>query len=363
MPWNTPTLRQVRSLVRDAVHGQLAGSDATIPNSVLRVLGDAQAALCFLTLEYVDWLSLQLLPDTAETEWLDRHGDIWLVNSDGTVGRKQATVATGTIIITGSQPGTVLPVGTLLGTSVVTATYQTTQVVTLGTGPTEVAAQALNAGITGNLQPEDNLSILNPPIGIDQTATVLLMDGGADIETDDELRRRILYRIQNPPMGGSADDYVNWTLSYPGVTRAWSYPLEMGIGTVTVRFMMDDLRADNNGFPLPQDVDNVAAYLDTVRPVAVEDFFVEAPMPYPINLRIINLNSDDPSTRENITQSLKNAFFQKSKPGQTWYRAWSDEAIINAIGVVSYDLTASDTVMPDAGHMPVLGDIAYGYSN
>ena len=96
MPWSTPTLRDVRSLVRDAVNASLPGADANVPNSVLRVLSDNQGALCHLTLQYVDWLSLQLLPDTAETEWLDRHGDIWLVNADGSTGRKMATLASGT---------------------------------------------------------------------------------------------------------------------------------------------------------------------------------------------------------------------------------------------------------------------------
>ena len=98
MPWSTPTLTEVRSLVRDQIHGSLPGSDATVPNSVLRVLGDAQSALCFLTLEYIDWLALQLMPDTSETVWLDRHAQIWLVNADGTVGRKQATLADGKVI-------------------------------------------------------------------------------------------------------------------------------------------------------------------------------------------------------------------------------------------------------------------------
>jgi len=109
----------------------------------------------------------------------------------------------------------------------------------------------------------------------------------------------------------------------------------------------------------------VQGYLDQQRPVAVKDFFVEAPIPYPINLLILNLNSDDPETRGNITTSLQDQFMQRSQPGQTWYRAWSDEGIIGAVGVVSYALgnNASDTVMPDNGHTPVLGDIQYGYSS
>src|SRR5215510_5184895 len=140
MPWNTPPLSQVRSLVRDAIHGALPGSDATIPNSVLRVTADAQGALCFLTLQYLDWLALQLMPDTAEQEWLDRHGNIWLTNADGSTGRKLGTLASGSVTATGVA-GTVLPQYSLLGVGFA-GSYQTTEEVTLGSGPTQVPTQA-----------------------------------------------------------------------------------------------------------------------------------------------------------------------------------------------------------------------------
>ena len=52
MPWYTPTLSQVRGFVRDNVRAKLPGSDATVPNSVLRVLSDVMGALCHLTLQY-----------------------------------------------------------------------------------------------------------------------------------------------------------------------------------------------------------------------------------------------------------------------------------------------------------------------
>src|SRR6516164_6665927 len=191
MPWTTPTLREVRSLVRDSIHGSLPGSDATVPNSVLRVVSDSQGALCFLTLEYVDWLALQLLPDTAETEWLDRHGNIWLVNADGTTGRKQATLASGFVAATGFS-NSIIPAGSLLGQGGPSAGYQTTSMVILGIGPTQVPVVALTAGIIGNLAEESMLAFISPPPGVDQTVTVISVDGGTDVETDDELRARIL---------------------------------------------------------------------------------------------------------------------------------------------------------------------------
>jgi uncharacterized phage protein gp47/JayE len=360
MPWTTPTLKQVRSLVRDAVQGSLPGADALIPNSVLRIVSDVTGALCHLALQYIDWLAKQLLPDTAEAEWLDRHAKIWLVNADGSTGRKLATPAQGTVDFVGTIDNVFVPAFTTLNYSNV-ASYETTADITAGLAGEASPAPviALTPGSAGNLDQGTFLGLSTSIPGI-SSVTVDTLTGGTDTETDDELRARLLARIREPPMGGDADDYVQWALSYPGVTRAWCSPLEMGMGTVTLRFMMDDLRAAYGGFPLPDDVDALQAYLDTVRPVAVKDFFVEAPIPYPINLRLVYIDPETAATRGAITQSLLNEFLIRSQPGQFWYRAWSDEGVMGAAGVNTYDLVASDVAMPSPGYMPVLGDITYG---
>jgi uncharacterized phage protein gp47/JayE len=354
MPWHTPTLRDVRSNVRDYVRASLPGADANIPNSVLRVMSDSQGALCHLTLQYLDWLALQLLPDTAETEWLDRHGQIWLVNSDGSNGRKMATLSSGTALFTGLN-GTTVPTGTQL--TYTNIGYETTAEVIIGvTESSEGPIRALDPGTIGNQLPGTVLSCVYPGVN---TASVVTLDFGADEETDEQLRARVLRRIRQPPMGGAAYDYEAWALAVPGVTRAWAAQ-EMGIGTVTTRFMMDDLRASNGGFPLPVDLEAVAAYIDTKRPVAVKDIFTEGPIPYPINHRITFLDRDNETTRAAIEASLVEQFFWKAVPGQGWFRSWSDEGIANAVGVNAYDLILSDASMPAPGYMAVLGDISYG---
>jgi uncharacterized phage protein gp47/JayE len=361
MPWSTPSLRDVRSAVRDAIAGRLPGADANVPNSVLRVLSDAMGALCHLVLQYIDWLALQLLPDTAETVWLDRHGHIWLTNSDGSTGRKLATLASGTVDFITSSGSVIVPTGTQLSYST-GVTYQTTaDILTDPTGlPTPAPIVALDSGVIGNLDQGTQLALLTPLTGTVDSITVYTLTGGTDDESDDDLRARILRRIRQPPMGGAAYDYEAWALAVPGVTRAWCAPMEMGIGTATVRFMMDNLRASNGGFPLPEDIEAVSAYIDKVRPITVKDCFVEAPIPYPIDLRISYLDSDIASTRASIEQSLLNEFFVRATPGQFWYRSWSDEGIANAAGVNAYDLVASDVPMPAPGYMAVLGDLTYG---
>jgi uncharacterized phage protein gp47/JayE len=195
--------------------------------------------------------------------------------------------------------------------------------------------------------------------GVDSSATVVSLVGGTDQENDTDLRGRVLQRIQQPPMGGDADDYVAWVESVAGVTRAWCYPQEMGIGTVTVRFMMDELRADNAGFPLPQDVTAVTAYLDTVRPVTVKDFWVEAPLPFLINLTVTGMNPDDASTQQNVEDSINSMLLEKALPGQTIYHGWVDGAINDTPGVNYYELEFTTTPMPAPGYMPVLGNVTF----
>lgn len=353
MPWTTPTLQDVRGLVKSNVTALLR-SGPMIANSVLRVMSDANAGLAYLTLLYLDWLAKQLLPDKAEDEWLIRHANIWLPD-----GPKVATFAIGVATVTGID-GTPLAIGAQMTVPTQSGiiTFVTTQTITVGPAATPVNIAALTAGVTG-LETGASLSFVIGVAGVDGQATVSAIADGVDAETDDELRVRVLDRIRKPPMGGDADDYVQWALQVPAVTRAWSYPLEMGIGTVTVRFMMDDLRAGSGGFPNPGDVATVDAHMQIMRPVAIKDYFTQAPIPYPINVAISNLDSDDAATRAAITASLLIAFLERSLPGQTWYRAWTDEAIAAAAGVDHYDLTATDTVMASNGYMPTLGTITY----
>src|ERR1035437_7162364 len=235
MPWVSPTLEQLRTTNRSNVQAQLR-SGPMIPNSVLRVMSDSNAGLAYLTLLYLNWLAAQMMPDTAETEWLDRFASIWL-----TRGRKTATSVAAVVNFTGIN-GTPLPSGSQLGGAQDTTTgaainFSTTYPIFIGTGPTPTSIVALTPGATG-LVIGSQLNLVIGIAGINGVGTIVSITDGVEAETDDELRVRVLDRIREPPMGGDAFDYVEWALSFPGVTRAWCAPNEMGIGTITLRFMM-----------------------------------------------------------------------------------------------------------------------------
>jgi uncharacterized phage protein gp47/JayE len=160
-------------------------------------------------------------------------------------------------------------------------------------------------------------------------------------------------------MGGDTADYVAWALAVPGVTRAWG-AVERGIGTMTVRFMMDDLRADNDGFPEPDDVNTVAAYIDKMRPVTVKDCFTCAPIKQFIDVNIGNVVPDTDECKAEIEQQLRDMLFRVAAPGQTIFGAWINYAIMSAPSVISYQLqNDNDQVMDSLGNMAVLGTISY----
>ncbi len=361
MPWNLPLLRDRRRQVRDDIAAHLPGADASVPNSVLRVVGDAQAALTHDNDRHLEWVARMMMPDTAEGEFAERWANIWLPE-----GRKPATYARGHATITGT-PGAAIPAGTVLTASLVDADgtsvtwqYEVTTGLTLSGASAAVAIAATDAGALGNLDEGATLEFLSVLPGLDASAVVAApgLAGGADIETDEDLRVRTIDRIQAPPHGGTAHDYVQWALEVPGVTRAWAAQ-EMGVGTVTIRIMLDDVRSYLNGFPAIDDLDLVTAYIAERRPVTVADFWVVAPVAQPVNLVIDDLIGDTPETRANIAIEFAAMLRFRSRPGAIIYASWIREAVAIATGEDHHDLTIGNVIPASAGHLIVPGNITF----
>ncbi|WP_158812071.1 baseplate J/gp47 family protein [Beijerinckia sp. L45] len=373
--WTTPDLATVRANNRDYITSQIGAP--LIPNDYPRVLADANAGNASLAYQFIQYLSLQILPDTATGVFLDKHATLYLVNADGSKGRKVATYASGTATMTATVAATILPAGSqftaLSGSTQIV--YETTAEASIGLSPTTFSIRSLTAGVISNLAAGSGLTITSAVAGLNAgSGTVVSLTGGADEETDDELRTRVLARLSQPPMGGDASDYVAWALAVPGVTRAWCAPNEMGPGTVTIRIMCDDLRATSDpmtsGLPTAADLVAVKAYLDTVRPVTVADLFVCAPIPQPVSFTISNLTKDTTATRTAIAASVAKMIFNRARPAtssngtlvaaKTISVAWVSDAILGASGVTDFDLAMNDFVPSSNGNIGVLGTILYG---
>lgn len=174
--------------------------------------------------------------------------------------RKDAALAGGTVTLTGAD-GTIVPVGTQVSTAQTSedaepVEFQTTSGGTIGvSGELDLAVVAVDAGSEGNV-PANTVTIMDS--SVDATpANAAAMTGGADVETDEALRKRILRKLSGAGGGGNADDYVNWALNYPGVGYVTVQPNVPTIGHVTV------LITDINNDPMPSHaIDGLQAQLD-----------------------------------------------------------------------------------------------------
>jgi len=360
MPWNVPFLRDRRRQVRDDIDASLPGADARVPNAPLSVIADAQASLTNDNDAHLEWVARQMMPDSAEGEFAERWGNIWLAE-----GRKPATYSSGFAVLTGTT-GSIVPTGAEMASTViddagnqVTVLFQITAGGTLSAGSATLPVEALDAGAIGNLEDGASLFLTEAPAGVDGTATVAApgLAGGADIEPIEDLRRRYINRIQEPPHGGNANDWVQWVLAQPGVTRAWGAQ-EMGVGTYSVRFMLDEVRAEFDGLPQSADITAVTAALAVLRPVTVAQTYLLAPVQQIETVTIDNLIGDTPEVRTAIRSEIDAMLFVRARPGATISASWVREAISAATGEDRHDVTISNLVPASAGHM-IFIDIEY----
>jgi uncharacterized phage protein gp47/JayE len=353
MPFDRPDLDALRLRVRQDLMSRLPGTDAMLRFTNLRIIADVEAGIAWLLYGRLQWSFDQLFPDTAESEFLDRWAGIWGVE------RRPATPAAGPVRFA-ANPGASVPAGTIVqrGDGV---QFQVLVGVSEAGGIIDTAVVATTPGADTDTDAGTELTVNTTVPGVSATAVVIPdgLVGGADVEPDDQLRARLLARIQAPPHGGTADDYVMWAMEVPGVTRAWCFPTEFGPGTVVVRFMMDVVRADAQGIPTAGDVALVQEYIEALKPVTAQ-LFVLAPVALPMDVTINGLIQDTPPTRTDINAELLDMLVREAMPGGEIYPSQVIGAINAAPLVEKFRLVApAASVLPDANHIVTLGTVTY----
>jgi uncharacterized phage protein gp47/JayE len=344
--FNRPTLQDLIDRVRSDLLARLALDDP-LRRSDAETYARVHAGAVHGLYGYLDWLASQLLIDTAESEILERHASIW------GVARKAASRAIG-IATFATNVGAVIPLGTRLQ-AFDGVEYETTAEGTAIAATLDLAIQAIDAGAAGNRTTGQMLTLTSPVAGVQASATAGELSGGADPETDTALRARLLARIQAPPHGGAEADYVAWALEVAGVTRAWVYPAELGLGTVTVRFVRDD---DASLIPDAAEVAAVQAHIDALRPVTAA-LTVVAPVAVPLNLTIA-VTPDTSTVRSAVQAELADLLRREAEPGGTILISHIREAISLAAGETNHVLTvpAAD-VTHTTGQIATLGTITW----
>lgn len=355
MPWERPTLKQLYERISQDFSGRLLDGAALPQRSVLAVMAKVWAGAAHTMHGFLEWLYKQVFVDTAEGAHLARWAAAWGLS------RKVASKATGRAIFSGTV-GARIPQGTICLHKNSGQKFAVQENVEFTSASAVLALVALEAGIACNLPVSAPLSLTSPIAGVQSTGAVHTegISGGYDEEADACLLTRLLSRLRQPPRGGAKHDYEAWALEVPGVTRAWCYPLGMGIGTVSLTFVTDNAPQESGGaIPTEEMVRRVQEHIEPLRPASVVDFVVFAPDALELAIRL-SITQDTPEVREAVRGELFDLISRVGRPDTTILISHIHEAISLAHGEFDHVLyEPKANVEVPAGYFPILKNVIF----
>lgn len=350
MPFERPTLSDLVTRISADIKSRLSLVSPALRRSVRYVFARVLAGAVHLLHGHLEFLGRQLFADQSDDEYLVRQASLYGLS------KNPATFAAGPVTVTGTN-GTIVPAGTVLRRAD-GATYATQYLVVIVFGSIVVDVTAAVADAASNTDAATVLTFESPIAGVDASATVTGggIVGGADQETTEALRTRLLQYLRNPPEGGAEEDYRTWALGVSGVTRVWVYPRADGAGTVTVRFMRDN--DTPSGFPSGGEVAQVQTYIDERRPVTAA-VTVLAPVAKTWNFTIA-VTPDTADVRAAVAAEIADLFLREGEPGET-IKLWKvEDAINDAAGLTDYTLTSPAADLTHAaGELPDVGTFTW----
>ncbi|MEA9997043.1 MULTISPECIES: baseplate J/gp47 family protein [unclassified Pseudomonas] len=330
--------------------------------------------MAHLNFGYLDWIAKQGVPFTSSGEFLFA----WAAMKK--IFQNPAQAAVLTVSLPGT-PGTPLNINTSLSRSDST-TYTVLATVTVGvSGFAVVQARADVPGTAGNAAPGTLMSLGISIPGIQSSGTVTgTVTTGGDQETEKSVFNRMMAAYQSTPNGGSFNDYVNWALAVPGVTRAWCTPNGFGTGTVVVFVMLDNANAPYQGFPQGTNGISVSDNRATSGNLATGDqlvvansifplqpvtamVYICAALPNPTNFTITGLTNASTITRAAIAAAITEIFVEQGVPksdGSISALSDIDSAIAAIASTSGFVITSPVANIPNiAGYLPTLGVITF----
>jgi uncharacterized phage protein gp47/JayE len=335
MPMARPTPEQLRDRIQAEFDVLLPGADPRRRRSIEGVLARVQALVSHELLGAIEWASRQMHIATAGEEELPERAAVWGITPT------PAASARGLVVLTGNVGG-VVPAGAELRRAD-DSRYLTQADCTIGPGGTgSVEVVAALPGAERNAPPMTSLALIEPVANVQSLALVDVdgLGGGLSAEGLEGLRARARARIQEPPHGGAAHDYVAWVREVVGNTKVWVRPITPEVGSLSVSFIMPDA-----SIPDPATVDLVAQNIDAKRPVTASMVYVAAPVAHLVAFTI-QLSPDSVANRQAVSAELADMFAREAEPGGTLPRSRLGAAISAAVGEYSHVLTlpAGDVV-------------------
>lgn len=236
MSLQTPTTKEISDNIIAQLEASLSQTIPLLLKSFLRVLAKALAGVFILLYKYGGFIFLQIFVQTASMEDTVVNGQTIkpLVQWGRLIGIGDPVAATEAELIVDITVE--VQVGTLLaGTQLVNAdngvTYITIGDVLLNAATVQANIRAVSdqaggggAGAIGNLDVGAIVSFANPLANVARdTVVASQVTTGADGESDEAYRQRIIDRFQKRPQGGAYADYEQWGEEVAGIINVYPY--------------------------------------------------------------------------------------------------------------------------------------------
>lgn len=309
----------------------------------------AVAAQLYALYAQADWVNRQCFPQTAAGEYLDYHAQLRGIE------RKGAEYARGTVRFYGDEAGDsdrVIPAGTVCMTQgyVRFATVQD-GVLPAGERYTDVPVQAVQAGSAGNVGAGSVNTMAVVPVGITGCSNPTDMTAGADRESDEQLRGRVLASFARLPNGANCAYYEQLAEAFEDVAAAVAIPRRRGVGTVDV------VVAAQSGLPEQALLDEIGRRMEENREIAV-DVAVVGPETVPVDVTVRIAAQDFDTVSEQVKQAVR-GWFSGGLLGESVLRARLGNLIYAVDGVDNYEIVLPERdVAAERGQLPVLRELS-----
>jgi uncharacterized phage protein gp47/JayE len=236
MSLQTPTTKEISDNIIAQLEASLNQTIPLLPKSFLRVLSKAIAGVFVLLYKYGGFMFLQIFVQTASA--VDTVVNGIVVNPLTFWGRligvgdpTPATSAELLVDITVENQVGSLPAGSQLVGAINGVTYITKAAVLLNAATVQATILAVSdqaggngSGEIGNLDPGAIVSFANPLANVARDTVVdSQVVTGANGESTEAYRQRIIDRFQKRPQGGALADYEIWGEEVAGIANIYPY--------------------------------------------------------------------------------------------------------------------------------------------
>lgn len=197
--------------------------------------------------------------------------------------RKPGGRASGSVILY-AEEATEVPAGTqIYAPASINVLFETeTDIIAVPEGAV-VAVSAVEEGADGNVSAESINGVVGDLEGIVTVVNPEQFAGGFDEESDDEFASRFLNNRRNEATSGNAAHYRLWATSVAGIEDAYVIPAWDGPNTVKVILL-----SSTHSAPVPEKVEEVATYIEEVRPIgAIVSVEPATEVPISINATVL----------------------------------------------------------------------------